>query len=303
HLPGLGAAATGLLLGLVVSHVVSVPDALRPGVAFCSTGLLRTAVVLLGTGISFGQVIRMSGGALLIIATTLVIGMAATVLVGRALGLPLRLTTLVGIGTAICGASAIAAAAPVLRATKEETAYALATIFTFNLLALLVYPPAGHALGLSSAAFGTWAGTAIHDTSSVLAAGYAFDQQAGIQATVIKLTRTMFLVPVVVGLALVQGLRSRQERVELRVGRLVPPFVWGFALMAAANGLGLVPTPVSGALNQVAGVFIVAALSAIGLQTRLDTLRRLGAMSFALGMVASVAVALASLAWIRWLGL
>src|SRR5690606_6815366 len=127
----------------------------------------------------------------------------------RWLGLSGHLKTMIGVGTAICGASAIAAVAPILRPDERDTALAISTIFLFNVVAVLLFPLLGHLLQLSDLGFGLWAGTAINDTSSVVAAGYSYSSAAGDLATIVKLTRATLIIPVCVALAVWVAWRSR----------------------------------------------------------------------------------------------
>jgi uncharacterized integral membrane protein (TIGR00698 family) len=269
----------------------------RPGYDFASTTLLQLSIVVLGTGLSLQQVLRVGGSSLPVMLGTLAVALGGTWLFGRLLGVRGDTRTLIGVGTAICGGSAIAAATAAIGAKRSSVAYALATIFTFNIVAVLLFPPIGHLLGLSPEAFGLWAGTAINDTSSVVAAGYAYDQQAGDHALVVKLTRSLMLIPIVLGLVV---LKSRREARGADVRkmpwrRMVPLFLIGFVAAAALRTAGLVPDGSQSGLSLLGTFLITAALAAIGLSLRPAELRRAGPRPLLLGAGLWIAVALASL--------
>ncbi|NUS38097.1 MAG: putative sulfate exporter family transporter [Lysobacter sp.] len=295
-LPLLGGAVCGILLGVLVRSRWTPAPHHAPGIAFASRGLLQASVVVLGFGLDLGQVARTGLHSLPVTLVTLAVSFATAWWLGRALRIPARLGLLVGIGTAICGGSAIAAAAPIVRPDEYETAYAISAIFLFNLVAVLLFPLLGHALHLSDAGFGTWAGTAINDTSSVVAAGYAYSRDAGDIATVVKLTRATLIVPVCIALAALLAWRQRRAgagNVDLR--RIVPWFVLWFLVAAGARGAGLVPAAMLPWLHEIAAFAMVVALTAIGLSADLRRMAATGARPLLLGLGVWVAVAASSL--------
>ncbi|WP_344112348.1 YeiH family protein [Kribbella alba] len=299
--PVVGGPVFGIVLGVLAGVAIPVlrGERLRPGYEFASKNLLQLSIVVLGTGLSLQQVVRVGGGSLPVMLGTLAIALGGAWLFGRLLGVRGDTQTLIGIGTAICGASAIAAASAAIGAKRSSVAYALATIFTFNVVAVLLFPPLGHLLGMSPDAFGLWAGTAINDTSSVVAAGYAYSQQAGDQALVVKLTRSLMLVPIVLGLVI---LKSRREARSSSAGgrklswrRMVPLFLIGFIAAAALRSAGLVPAGWQAGLSLAGTVLITAALVAIGLSLRPAELRQAGPRPLLLGAVLWICVAASSL--------
>ena len=207
-------------------------------------------------------------------------------MLGRLLAVSERLRTLIGVGTGICGASAIAAVSGIVRATETEIAYAISTIFVFNLVAVLVFPPIGRLLHLSQHGFGLWAGTAVNDTSSVVAAAYAFGHEAGAQAVVVKLTRTTLIIPIALGLSLLQARKG-----GVRTGRLVPLFLIGFVLASALNTAGLIGNGAHRPLSDAALALITVALAGVGLSSDLGRMRRTGIRPLALGALLWVSVA------------
>ena len=294
-LPLLGGAVCGIVLGVLVRTRWTPRAVHAPGIRFASRTLLQWSIVLLGFGLDLGVVVHTGLASLPVTLATLSMAFAAAWWLGRVLRVPGNLGLLVGVGTAICGASAIAAVTPIARPDEHETAFALATIFLFNLVAVLLFPVLGHVLQLSDAGFGIWAGTAINDTSSVVAAGYAFSREAGDVATVVKLTRATLIVPVCVALAAAAAWRSRGAAgVDLR--RVMPWFVLWFLGASALRSAGAVPAALLPALHALAGFLMIAALCAVGLSADLRRMAATGARPILLGLGTWLAVAASSLA-------
>ncbi|MBZ2196724.1 YeiH family protein [Occultella gossypii] len=284
------AVLVGALVGVCAPKVAHHP-AIGPGLTTASRLLLQCAVVLLGAQLSIRQVVEVGASGLPVMIGTLVAALAGAALLGRALRVDSDLRTLIGVGTAICGASAIAAVTPVLRPTGTKVTYALSTVFVFNIAAVLALPPLGHLLGMSPEGFGLLAGTAVNDMSSVVAAATSFGDGAADTAVVVKLTRTLAIIPIV---AILAALVSRRDRLAAdpaepgaatspRLWRLVPWFLVGFLAVAGGNGLGLIPAAAQPTIASVAAFLITMALAAIGLGTDLPALRRAGATPLLLG--------------------
>ena len=304
-LPVVGAPVLALLAGVAIRNTVGTPAVLRPGVDYTLKRLLRLAIILFGATLALGQIIRIGAEALAIILVTIALALGLTALFGRWLRAPSRLVSLIGAGTAICGATAIITVGPILEAEDEEIAFALATIFLFNMLAVIIYPLLGHLLALSDVVYGTWAGAAIHDTSSVLAASFGFSDLAGSVATVVKLTRTLMLVP----LALLFGFAHSYRRsragsagsVRVSLVKIFPWFVLWFVAAAVLNTLGLL-TPSMVEISALVGKFlIVMVMVAVGLSADLKGMRQIGLRPLYLGLFASVLIAVVSMVLIRWL--
>jgi uncharacterized integral membrane protein (TIGR00698 family) len=322
YLPVIGAPVCAIVLGMAFSVVRSPSEAFHPGLAFTSKRVLQASIVLLGFGLSVRQVLSTGESSLPVLLGTLLIALALAWLVGRALGLSTDLKTLIGVGTAICGASAIAATDAVIGAAEADVSYAIATIFTFNVVAVLTYPVLGHLFGLSQHAFGLWAGTAINDTSSVVAASNVYGHVATSYGVIVKLTRTLAIIPVCLVLAFlrnrnparrtVPGLElgpdptapagavsgavsGRQVASATPLRRVFPLFILGFVAAVGCNTLGLVPGGAHHWLSDAAAWMITAALAAIGLSTRLGLIRRAGARPLLLGAVLWASVGVASL--------
>ena len=287
--PLLGAPVLAIVLGLAISVVRRPPPGATAGIVFSSSRLLQVAIVLLGTGLGLGQLLRVGGRSLPVMLGTLAVALVGAAVVGRLLSVSPRLRALIGVGTGICGASAIAAVSGIVGATGTEISYAISTIFVFNVAAVLLFPPLGHLFHLSQHGFGLWAGTAVNDTSSVVAAAYAFGHAAGAQAVVVKLTRTTLIVPIALGLAL----RSRGGTGRPR--RLLPRFLVLFVLASALMTAGLIPTGAHRPLSDAAFGLITVALAGVGLSSDLGRMRETGIRPLLLGAILWVSVASVSL--------
>jgi uncharacterized integral membrane protein (TIGR00698 family) len=288
--PLLGAPVLAILVGLTVSLVRRPPAGAAAGIAFSSTILLQVAIVLLGSGLGLGQLVRVGGRSLPVMLGTLAVALAGAAAFGRLLAVSPRLRTLIGVGTGICGASAIVAVSGIVEATETEIAYAISTIFVFNLVAVVLFPPLGRLFHLSQHGFGLWAGTAVNDTSSVVAAAYAFGHAAGSQAVVVKLTRTTLIVPIALTLSAV---RSRGP--ERRTRPLLPRFLVLFVLASALMTAGLIPSQAHRPLSDAALALITTALAGVGLASDVGRMRKTGIRPVVLGAVLWVTVASTSL--------
>jgi len=312
YVPLIGSAVPGAVIGAVIAIAVKPGARLAPGVKWASTFILQCSVVLLGAQLSIGEAARVGVSSLPVMLGTLAVCLGAAWLYGRLLGVPRDLRTLIGVGTGICGGSAIAAVSPVIEAASTDVAYAISTIFLFNIAAVLVFPLLGHALGMSQQSFGLFAGTAVNDTSSVVATATTYGAAATGHAVVVKLVRTLMIIPICLGLA---ALTTRKQRTDTaaaapdatasataparmsprRVVRLVPWFLIGFVLVAAVNSTGVIPAAAHVPLQHTSVFFVSVALSAIGLSTNVPALRKAGARPLLLGALLWITVATASL--------
>lgn len=271
---------------------------LRAGYALAAKQVLQASVVVLGTGLSLADVLRVGGHSVPVLLGTLTVALGGSWLLGRLLGVDRDTAMLIGVGTGVCGASAIAAVTAVIGAAEARVAYALGTIFTFNIAAVVLFPPLGHAFGLSQQGFGLWAGTAINDTSSVVAASYTYGAAAGAYSVVVKLTRSLAIVPICLALQAWSAWRSPVGR-DWTIGgtawRALPLFVVGFLATSTASTLGVIPASWHPVLTQLGTFLITVALAGIGLSLEFAQLRRSGARPLLLGAMLWIAVAATSL--------
>jgi uncharacterized integral membrane protein (TIGR00698 family) len=325
--PGLGAAAlvaisarllaqflpqefsevlVAVLLGIVVANSGLLPTTAGPGLRFTAQRVLRLGIILLGARLSLSDVAAIGAGAFVLVLLTMTVAFSFALLAGHATGLPRRLTILIGVGTAVCGNSAIIATAPVIDAEDREVSFAVATITLFGTLAVFAYPFVGHALSLASPVFGVWAGVAVNDTSQVVAASAAYSPEARDVATVVKLVRNTLMAPLIVLIAWWWGrYGAHVERAAVRSGalRAFPLFVLGFLFMAMLRTTGVIDRALATPIDEVARACILVALAGVGLSTRIAEMRSTGPRPFYVGFVTALVVASLSLTAITGLGI
>jgi uncharacterized integral membrane protein (TIGR00698 family) len=311
--PVLGSALPAIVIGVVAALIRRPAARFQPGIDFSGKFLLQLAVVLLGAQLSVAAIVKVGAESLPVMLATLTVCLLGTGLIGRALRVAPRLRTLIGVGTGICGASAIAAVSPVIGALSAEVSYAVSTIFVFNILAVLLFPLLGHALGMDPHTFGLLAGTAVNDTSSVVATASVFGASALGYAVVVKLVRTLMIIPISVGLSLVETRRQagagsgavagsrRRLTVGVVVG-LVPWFLIGFVAVAVLGSLGAIPPGPRDTLVHASAFLISTAMAGIGLSTDAAALRRAGWRPLALGAILWALVTATSLGVIALTG-
>lgn len=296
----IGASVIAMFLGMLV-NAIRKPDALSaPGIRFTSKKILKFAIILLGASLNIRTVLTVGHFSLTVMLFTLATCFGLGALIGRALGLNWKTSSLINAGTGICGGSAIAAIAPVIEASDMDIAYGLSATFLFDTVMVVVFPLLGRWMGLSDAAFGLWAGTAVNDTSSVVAAGYAFSEAAGDFATMVKLTRTLSIIPAVLVFAAISLHLKRKEQgkdaaVKVSIRKIFPYFILGFLAMSALTSLGWIPAAAAAVLKRISKFLIVAALGAIGLNTDFRSLCRSGAKPMLHGFLVSLLVVLVAI--------
>ena len=203
----------------------------------------------------------------------------------------------------------MAAIAPVIDADDKDIAFAMSSTFLFDMVMIALYPLMGKALGMSDIAYGIWAGTSVNDTASVVASGYAFSEAAGDFATMVKLTRTIAIIPTVLVFAYI-GTRIKQKELKesgngqkVNLVKIVPWFIGGFLLLAVLNSVGFIPAPVSGLMKRASKFLMVTALAAIGLNTSITDFKKAGLAPMFYGVTIDTLVTLTALAVIWSMGL
>ncbi len=297
----IGASVIALFLGMGLHHVRKPSAGLVRGLKFTSKKILKSAIILLGASLSIGVVLNIGRLSLTVMVFTLLTCFGGGYFVGRALGLNWKLSNLISAGTGICGGSAIAAIAPAIDAEDQDIAYAMSATFLFDMVMIVLFPILGRAMGLDDMAYGLWAGTAVNDTSSVVAAGYAFSEGAGDFATMVKLTRTLAIIPTVLVFSLIEvrekrkaGVADQEEKVK--VTSIIPWFILGFLGMAVLNSLGVFPQELSLGLKELSKFLMVAALAAIGLNTDFREMRKSGINPMIHGFIISALVVVVAIA-------
>ena len=309
----IGGPVFAILMGMLVATLLQIPIVFEPGFRFTSKKILQLSIVLIGFSMNLSHILTIGTRSLVIIMAVLLTAFGTAYLLRYLLKTEENVTILIGVGTAICGGSAIAATAPVIRANDREIASAISTIFLFNIIAVLVFPSLGRLMEMTDTTFGMWAGTAINDTSSVVAAGHIWSEGALQTAAIVKLVRTLMIIPAVLFLGILQTRKMTGEKrtEESENDHSEPPtrqkkesfvlidvFPWFVLLFLAASLLTTmkVVTPKGAVLLASAGrFFIVTAMAAIGLNTNLKQLAANGVRPLLLGLGCWVSVALMSL--------
>lgn len=317
--PIVGGAVFAILAGMIIGVFWKDKGSAAAGIKFTSKKILQTAVVLLGFGLPLTQIAQVGATSLPVIVSTITASLLTAFILYHALHVPNRTATLIGVGSSICGGSAIAATAPVIKANDQEVAHAISVVFLFNVLAALIFPTLGDAIGMTNDGFGLFAGTAVNDTSSVTAAAAVWDgmhegANALDYATIVKLTRTLAIIPITFVLAL--WVASREKKTAGANGqpiqngfslkRALPTFIVLFlcasivATVASATGVDMA---VFEPLKLASKFFIVMAMAAIGLNTDVVGLVKSGAKPIVLGAACWIAIASVSLGAQHMLGL
>ena len=309
-IPGelLGASIIALFMGTIINSFFH-PKWIKPALKFTSKKILKCAIVLLGASLSVNTILSVGKMTFFVMIFTFAMCFGGGYFIRRLFGLNWKLSNLISAGTGICGGSAVAAIAPVIDADDKDVAFALSSTFLFDMVMIALYPLMGKALGMSDVAFGIWAGTSVNDTASVVASGYAFSEAAGDFATMVKLTRTIAIIPTVLVFAWI-GTRAKQKEMEaagngqkINLMKIIPWFIGGFLLLAVLNSAGIIPAAVSGIMKTTSKFLMVTALAAIGLNTSLLDFKKAGLSPMLYGITIDTLVTLTALAVIWSMGL
>ncbi|EST11842.1 YeiH family protein [Sporolactobacillus laevolacticus] len=299
--PIVGSPVLGILSGMLLSSFWRRPVLFDDGIKYTSKKVLQYSVVLMGFGLDLFNIIKVGGQTLELLIFTLAAAFLTAYIAGKLLRIEGKIQTLIGVGTAICGGSAIAAAAPVIDANEKEVAHAISTIFLFNVMAAFLFPFLGHVMGMNDQSFGLWTGTAVNDTSSVVAAGYTFSHAAGNLAVIVKLTRTLMIVPVTLVLAFYYSRKTAQKKQSgYHFSKIFPWFVLGFVMTSVISTFLPIPTAAINVLVQCGKYLIVMAMVSIGLNTNVVKLIKNGGKSIVLGFICWGVLSITSLV-IQWL--
>jgi uncharacterized integral membrane protein (TIGR00698 family) len=297
-----------MLLGLIVVNLTRATAWVMPGIRFAVKYVLGLGIVLLGLRLNLQSIAVIGGEALGLVLITIGTSCAFAILIGRRLGVSPRVALLIGIGTSVCGASAIAAAAPVVKADDKEVSFAIATITVFGSLAVFFYPLIGHALDLDVLTFGLWSGSAVPDTAQTIASGAVYSTVARDVATVVKLVRNVLIIPLLVLIAWGWNRRGDEtgvsaETTKRSLRRAFPIFLVGFLALALVRTARLVDPERLADIDTVTRACFVVALAGFGLQTRLGQIRAVGPRPFLLGFATFGLLGAGSLVLILVLGL
>ena len=312
--PVIGGPVIAILAGMIITLFIKDKTPYAKGITFTSKKILQWAVILLGFGMNLSAVLATGAQSLPIIVTTISTSLLIAWVLCRLLHMPSKISTLVGVGSSICGGSAVAATAPVIGADDEEVAQAISVIFFFNVLAALIFPVLGTVIGFDTAsgeAFGIFAGTAVNDTSSVTACASTWDSMYNLgsetldKAVTVKLTRTLAIIPITLVLSFMQA-RKEASGSGFSFRKSFPTFILWFiaaSVITTAAGAFGVPSGVFKPLKELSKFFIVLAMSAIGLNTNIVKLIKTGAGPLFLGFCCWLGISCVSLLMQHIMGL
>jgi len=297
--PVVGGPVFAILIGMLVAYFIRQNDSFQSGIAFTSKKILQFSVVLLGFGMNFADILSKGKQSLPIIIATISTSLIIAFVIYKAMKVPSRISTLVGVGSSICGGSAIAAAAPVIGARDEEIAQSISVIFLFNVMAALIFPTLGGAMGLSNEGFGLFAGTAVNDTSSVTAAAAAWDGIHGSNtlddAVIVKLTRTLAIIPITLALAFIRTKKEKGLDSNVSLKKIFPFFILYFVLASIITTVFSLPVEITAPIKELSKFCIIMAMSAIGLNTNIVKLIKTGGKPIFMGFCCWVGIAFVSL--------
>lgn len=314
--PVIGGPVFSIVLGMVITVLIKNKTKLNPGISFTSKKILQGAVVLLGFGMNLSVIASTGLQSLPIILSTITTSLLVAFALYKMMKIPTKISILIGVGSSICGGSAIAATAPVIDADDSEIAQSISVIFLFNVIAALIFPTLGGLLGLSDYGFGLFAGTAVNDTSSVTAAASAWDSIHGSNAmrgvaaldiaAIVKMTRTLAIIPITLVLAFWRTKKEAGGKSKVNLKKIFPWFILWFVLASVittvCTALG-VPGTIFAPLKTLSKFLIVTAMAAIGLNTDFVKLIKSGAKPILVGFCCWVCIAGVSLLMQHVLGI
>lgn len=300
HFPLIGGPVFGILLGMLITLFIKSKDTLQSGISFTSKKILQYAIILLGFGLNLSVIFATGKQSLPIIISTISTSLIIAFVLHKILYIPSKISTLVGVGSSVCGGSAIAATAPVIDADDEEVAQSISVIFLFNVMAALIFPTLGSILGMSTEAFGLFAGTAINDTSSVTAAATAWDGiHAGSNAleiaTIVKLTRTLAIIPITLTLAFLRTKTEKVKDAKVNMKKVFPFFILYFLMASIITTVFNLSPELTSPIKELSKFFIVMAMSAIGLNTNIVKLIKNGGKPILMGLCCWIGITVVSL--------
>ena len=304
----LGASIIALFMGTIINSFFH-PAWIKPALKFTSKKILKLAIILLGASLSVNVIVSVGKMTFFVMLFTFAMCFGGGYFVRKLFGLNWKLSNLISAGTGICGGSAVAAIAPVIDADDKDIAFAMSSTFLFDMVMVAVYPIMGRLFGMSDIAYGIWAGTSVNDTASVVASGYAFSEAAGDFATMVKLTRTIAIIPTVLVFAFI-GTRAKRKEMQssgdgkkVNILKVIPWFIAGFLALAALNSIGVIPADVSGVMKAASKFLMVTALAAIGLSTSVTDFKKAGLAPMFYGITIDTLVTLTALGVIWCMGL
>ncbi len=298
----IGAVFIAIIIGIILNNTIGINHQIfGPGIKLGLKRLLKIAIILLGGTISFQQFTEVGLPGLGLIILIISVAFIFTFILGNKYNLTLKQKLLIAAGLSICGDTAIITIAPVIKAEDDDIFMSICIVTFFGVLAIFIYPLIGLALSLSDTIFGAWAGTAISSTSQVVATGFIYSEAAGQVATMIKLTRNVLMIPVIVLIGYFYNTRvsvdnsSQDGEKEYSIKKIFPNFILGFLALIIINSLGLIPAGIGSVISPVSRFLILLALSGIGLGVDWTELKEIGGSPFIVGFLVAGSMALISI--------
>lgn len=289
----IGAGVFALLIGMVINPLINHNSNYSEGTNFVSKRILKFAIVLMGATLSFTQVFQVGKYSLFVMMFTLVVAFGGGYYIGKVFRMNWKLSGLISAGTGICGASAIGAIAPTIDAEPKDIAYAISATFLFDIIMVILFPLMGKYFGMSDLGYGLWTGTAVNDTSSVVAAGYAFSDAAGSFAIIVKLTRTLSIVPVVLIFSFINERLNAKKNISKTIHakidfrQIFPWFILMFLFVVGLKSLGVIPELWSDKISTLSKFLMIMSLGAIGLKTNFKEVAKSGLLPMFHGFIIS----------------
>jgi uncharacterized integral membrane protein (TIGR00698 family) len=293
HLPNIEYVLWAILFGLIIGNTIDLPKVFQAGIGSYEF-FLKAGIVLLGARFLLGDVVKLGGISLVLVAVELLLSIAFMSVLGRIFRLNPKLTSLLAIGSSICGVSAIIAAQGAIDADDEDASYAIAAILALGALSLFIFPLVGHALHLSDHAYGLWAGLAVDNTAEATAAGALYSDAAGKIAVLAKTTRNATIGFVVLAFAIYFAARGGARQVEDKAAFLwhkFPKFVLGFLVISLLATIGFFAKPQLGSLANLSRWAFLLTFAGVGLRTNFRQLKAQGVRPLLVGAIGELAIA------------
>lgn len=281
-----------IILGALIKNTVGVSEKFEGGIKFCSKKVLRIAIVMLGFKLSFTQILKMGPKALIVILISTTSTILFTRYLGKKLNLKDNLTTLLATGTSICGAAAIAAVNSIIKSDEEDIAYSIGVVTIFGTIFMFIYPVIFKIFNLNQQIYSLWTGSSIHEVAQVVAAGFAVSNDAGTQATIVKLTRVLFIIPVTIILSIAS---SRKDNSKFSLKSIsIPYFVLLFLIVVIINSTIHIPKNTLDFLVKIDGYLMTLAMAGLGLDLSIASMKKVGLKPLYLGILSSLFISLLS---------
>ncbi len=291
-----GSVFIAVLIGILLNNTINLNKRkFGPGIELGLKRILKLAIVLLGGTISLQKLATVGSRGLFIILVIISIAFIFTFIIGKILNISLKRKILIAAGLSICGNTAIITTAPLVEAEDRDIFTAVSIVTLFGVFAVLVYPFIGMNIGLSDTVFGAWAGTAVNDTSQVVATGFIFSEEAGRIATMIKLARNVLMAPVILIIGYFYGRNQKGNKEKINILATLPNFILGFLFLIILNSLGIITESIEPVFDQAFQFLILLALAGIGLEVKLNDLKKVGFKPFVVGFSAAISMAIASI--------